>query len=55
MDDPNAHLDPITVPHNELLALIEPTTGPLTDLRLRLVDERGGRRGTARTAIGSHH
>ena len=41
MDTPEAQPDPIVIEQGELLALLEPRTGPLCDLRLRLIDERG--------------
>ena len=41
MDTSEARLAPISLAHDELLTLIEPTTGPITDLRMRVTDERG--------------
>jgi hypothetical protein len=41
MDTPEAQPDPMVIAQNELRALIEQKTGPFSDLRLRLIDERG--------------
>jgi hypothetical protein len=47
MNTPEAQPDPIVLAQNELIALLEPKTGPITDLRLRPVDGRGAFQWTA--------
>jgi len=41
MDTPEARPDPIVLAQGERLALLEPKTGLITDVGVRLIDERG--------------